>query len=772
MRCVVAAAAAALLPPAAAGGCHDATGTRKADFPRCEELSRGAFWVAWAVNRDAGTIDLKLMRQGRGWMAVGIGEESNGGMKGADIVAVHRTAGTVVAQDMYATGFQFPVVDSKQHVRLLDFSSSGSMTVATVRRVLRSCDPQDLAIRPEFPHYLLYAFGADQEWQFGFHGTRSRGGKMFNFFSSDPLALHGGTPDVRPGTSQFPVLFPADFTVPTAPRPDGLGGYVSGENQYKCMTVPLSRVTNLTRPFDIVTMDPVIDSGLVHHMIVAGCTHDPRPNPSIPYGVDPENDMFDCPMGGGTRQCTPLGGFAAGATPFVAPEGVGVRVDRDVEWILTDTHFYNPDMLQGVADHGGMRYGVAPSLQNIVAGIVVIGLDFTMRLPHGRDEAQFAIHCAANHLDSLFGDRDTVKMMDIFQHTHNRGISSRTFVVRDGKRIPLFIQNHYDYNFQGHALIDFELRRGDALEMYCGFDTRGAVDEIRWGERTQDEMCFNTITFFPAKEAGARLECFSYTTQYLSRPEPTTWTFHSAGKRGGVNFDAINRGIMTGCLRPPAACPAALWNSTCIDAGACFQKEVCAMVGCQRIDEHPKLKHICPKVYDMCLPCYAPGEGECTDCADPCVDALGKGWLRNQTGGPLPVPSKTQSSPWFDAGYDLPWGTPWTPDLSDKCAASCDGCEDGVPTRNSPAPELSTVAGTTPVDSDRDKLLAAVVVVLGCVLLLLVCVLMWSIRLLWRGQKGVDVASSPSSPASPARAACGLEEVTVGRPLGRPSRAD
>eukprot|EP01065_Artemidia_motanka_P006887 TRINITY_DN1336_c0_g2_i1.p1 TRINITY_DN1336_c0_g2~~TRINITY_DN1336_c0_g2_i1.p1 ORF type:complete len:814 (+),score=248.88 TRINITY_DN1336_c0_g2_i1:269-2443(+) len=723
-------------------------------------------------------------------MAVGIGEENNGGMKGADIISVHRLGGSVVAQDMFSKDFAFPVVDEKQHVQLLSSASADGYFRAVVRRVLRTCDPQDLAVRREFPHYLLHALGDEGVWSMGYHGTRLRGSRVYNFYSPDPLALHGGTPAAKTGTRTFEVLFP-NVTVPTAARPDGLGGFASGENQYKCMVVPLRNVTDLATPLDIVAMHPVVDSGKVHHMIVAACVDDPRPDPSIPYGVDPANDMFDCPMGGGTRHCAHLGGYAAGAVSFIAPTDVGVRVAENVKWILTDTHFYNPELTEGVQDNGGMRYEVAPSLQPQVAGIIIIGIDFTMQLPHGMREAGFGQHCSPKHLEPLFGDRDTIQLMDIFQHTHNRGIKSRTFVVRDGKRIPLFIQNHYDYNFQGQTLIDFTLRRGDALELYCGFDTHTAVEEIRWGERTQDEMCFNTITFFPAAKPGARLQCLSYTTEYMREPgRPVTWTFYTAGHNDSVDIEAINKGVMVGCATPPAACPAAMWNTVCVNAGACFQKQVCDMTGCRHVSEHPKLSKLCPQVYDTCLPCYAPGEGECEDCVNPCDEAIARGWLVNQTGGPSPVPLEHEgpAENWWAAKHDLPWGDAWVADISPTCTASCAGCEEGLsgdthgPTsspalRGTPAPTPMPAPVLLLAESESNtKVLVPVVVVLACAVAASAAAVIFLQRLLAQqsaaasavaAMKAVGAAASSSArvpAATPATALSAPPQMAVAPP--------
>eukprot|EP01062_Namystynia_karyoxenos_P005365 TRINITY_DN1188_c1_g1_i1.p1 TRINITY_DN1188_c1_g1~~TRINITY_DN1188_c1_g1_i1.p1 ORF type:complete len:870 (+),score=198.79 TRINITY_DN1188_c1_g1_i1:85-2610(+) len=703
--------------------CYVATGTSASEHPRCMELMKDSFWVAWKTDRDAGVITFAAGRTGDGWLAVAIGEEQNGGMKGADIIAVHEMNGAMILQDMHSTKYERPDVDQFQNAELLSEGSADGYYRAQFRRPLVSCDTQDHGIRKGYPHTLVWALGMG--FNFGYHGQKARGSVVVNFDDPDPLEWNGGTPDTT-GLHSFKAKYNR-FHVPTADRPDGLGGFVEGSNQYKCMAVPLKNITHRQPPFDIIVASPIVGSAFIHHFVNSQCNFDPRPDSSIPYGEDPANDIYDCAMGGGTA-CAGIGGWAAGGTSVVYPKGTGVRIQGDTEWLVLDTHFYNPSLNKEARDSSGFEWTLSESLQPMLLGSIWIGVAPTMSLPPGKKESPYGMHCPANQVALMFPDGvDEVTMVNTWHHLHQAGRVARTYIVRDGKRIPLGIQNNYDYNFQAVLPVRHKLKRGDALEVYCGFDTQGATKPVRWGERTQDEMCISINQFYPGRADNPQAFCLLYDLpKHLDPAGPTTtWSLLTDADGGGV-FSAM----MSGCRTPPAACSAALWNAVCHQVGPCFLHEICDVASCKPNDGSGQLK-FCAPVYDLCKPCYEDGPGECTECTKPCQRFIDSGRLVNATKiheVMHPAPSRGQiyssTERWHQMEHDLPWGPSWAEDLSHQCNPSCVGCDTAAPFQkgSSGEPGNGLAAGHGHGDNDSNTEMIIVIVLVGGVLPLIACV--------------------------------------------------
>jgi len=110
---------------------------------------------------------------------LGIGLSELGSMKGADVWMLTKTSsGSWKLVDAYAPGFVKPVEDAHQDMKLLGVESNakGSLTAAW-SRFLAPCDLQDLPIIADTPIHVIWAHHNDC----GYHGTKSRGGKLVNF---------------------------------------------------------------------------------------------------------------------------------------------------------------------------------------------------------------------------------------------------------------------------------------------------------------------------------------------------------------------------------------------------------------------------------------------------------------------------------------------------------------------------------------------------------------------------------------------------------------
>eukprot|EP00746_Dinoflagellata_sp_MGD_P073316 gnl/MRDRNA2_/MRDRNA2_29761_c0_seq1.p1 gnl/MRDRNA2_/MRDRNA2_29761_c0~~gnl/MRDRNA2_/MRDRNA2_29761_c0_seq1.p1 ORF type:complete len:754 (-),score=111.00 gnl/MRDRNA2_/MRDRNA2_29761_c0_seq1:79-2190(-) len=667
--------------------CYSATGVNQSDFPRCLNLIPGKAWLAWRIleqnGNSQGMIEFSMARTEGGWMSIGIGEEQSGGMGGADIIVVQNVSGQVTAGDYFAEGFMAPAKDEIQDVKLHSHSIADGFSQARVSRPLSTCNTGDRSIRKSYPHRLLFALGADNDWTMKYHGPDARGSIVVNFYEEDLYAFQGGAPQAGPDAQGFITQYNA-YHIPTAQRPLGEGIWQEGTNQYKCFAVPLEHVANLTPPFDIIEAHPIVGSQYLHHFVNSVCRNDPRPNTTIPYGEHPANDIYDCAMGGSEAAgCSGLPGWAVGGVSSKFPSDVGVRIREGSKWILLNTHFYNPTLDSDAVDNSGFKWIGSKKLRPKQLGTLWTGMSLTMRLEPGLKRAHFTQHCPAQAVAHLFADgQDTLEILEVVHHLHQRGRIARTYVVREGKRIPLVIQDFYDYNFQAGNPVKFFLKRGDAIEVHCAYDTQQATDDIRWGERTQDEMCISILQVTPVPEGRSKLMCASH--QMTTSISNYTMGFIR------WDTDTDQAALMQGaaCHVPPAACPPDTWNRFCHKAGMCFLHEVCNGAFCGSPMDIPQLKDKCKMAKSMCEVCYSPGNGECTECTKHCEPMLNAGLMFNltelhQTFMPLQRSDET---------YDLPWGESWAEDYN----CDLDGAEQATSQK-----AISTTSPANHQDTDK-----------------------------------------------------------------------
>eukprot|EP00755_Sulcionema_specki_P033237 Sspe_Gene.100311::Locus_75020_Transcript_1_1_Confidence_1.000_Length_706::g.100311::m.100311 len=127
---------------------------------QCVELVKQQYTMSWRVLEADGEVEVTLAlktTKTHPWM--GIGVSPSGGMRGADIMAVHKSGDEWVVSDLFGHDYEPPVMDENQHVKLVSVEMQDSALVATLRRPIDACEFHDNAIVKGFAHPMIWAFG-------------------------------------------------------------------------------------------------------------------------------------------------------------------------------------------------------------------------------------------------------------------------------------------------------------------------------------------------------------------------------------------------------------------------------------------------------------------------------------------------------------------------------------------------------------------------------------------------------------------------------------
>jgi hypothetical protein len=89
-------------------------------------------------------------------------------------------------------------------------------------------------------------------------------------------------------------------------------------------------------------------------------------------------------------------------------------------------------------------------------------------------------------------------------HAHDIGSVLWTDVERDGEfLLELNRDDPYDFSNQTYKPIaDVVLQPGDSITNHCIYDSSGRTEPTVGGPATSDEMCWNTMLFYPRENAN------------------------------------------------------------------------------------------------------------------------------------------------------------------------------------------------------------------------------------------------------------------------------
>lgn len=193
-----------------------------------------------------------------------------------------------------------------------------------------------------------------------------------------------------------------------------------------------------------------------------------------------------------------------GATHF--PEGTGIRI-AEHEVMVLQIH-YNLAADDGVPDNTTVDLDLVDAVDREAHMALADGFLMTLldpepaTLPAGKADASYAWSMALDALPTQdLSHLDDIEILGILPHMHERGRTMTVdFDTEEGAGCVAQV-DRWAFQWQQAYFLEQPVRTkiGNAINVTCTYDTRGADDPIRPGFGTADEMCLAGVYLAPAR---------------------------------------------------------------------------------------------------------------------------------------------------------------------------------------------------------------------------------------------------------------------------------
>jgi hypothetical protein len=211
---------------------------------------------------------------------------------------------------------------------------------------------------------------------------------------------------------------------------------------------------------------------------------------SVHAGGEAPDGVVSCAADVSGRQ---IFGAGVGTENEALPDGIAAQVHAG-EQLLLNLHLFNA----GDAPLEG-RSGVKvrtmdeADVKNVAEGVLAGPL--TLEIPPGGPTKQGG-QCSFDH---------DATIISVGPHMHQLGVHMRVVAHSSVAGDTMLFDGPYAFDSQQRYPVDFvEMKAGDVVRVECTYqnDTDHAV---AWGQSSLDEMCFASITRFPAANGAAYL---------------------------------------------------------------------------------------------------------------------------------------------------------------------------------------------------------------------------------------------------------------------------
>jgi hypothetical protein len=295
------------------------------------------------------------------------------------------------------------------------------------------------------------------------------------------------TPD---GGASIPPAASGPASLPCTPKyqfrasgdaPDQPFSVPLASDTYKCFSFQ----TPFTAVEQAVGWAPVIDDArVVHHWILYG-----HNNTTKPDGCGDTGRVF-------------LMGWAPGGGNGVMPPGIGLELPDPGSWLTLEVHYNNRAGLKDARDRSGVAVCTETTPRPQAAGVITLGA-VGIAIPPGAQDYTVTSEVPGLSTRILPGP---LHVLWTSPHMHLAGTSFRTDFVRGGQTVPLVTVPAWDFGNQRAFPQDPDkvmISPGDGLRTVCTYrNDTSAI--IRFGEKTDNEMCFNFLVVYPIDGVSLR----------------------------------------------------------------------------------------------------------------------------------------------------------------------------------------------------------------------------------------------------------------------------
>jgi hypothetical protein len=253
----------------------------------------------------------------------------------------------------------------------------------------------------------------------------------------------------------------------------------AADNHYQCFTFaspfgPNSQAT---------AWAPIIDDARVLHHWIIYRTSTPQVDGAVTRCSMPNDATF-------------VMGWAPGGANTIMPSDVGLELGGPDDYYILQLHYWNAAGHTDSTDASGVAICTAETPRAQEAGVLWLG-SASIDIPPRASGHVVTNTCPSFVTNALLGPLNILSsgphMHQLGQHfiteIHPGGDRSRAYTVVEVDPWDFDTQTSYPHS-------GVVLNPGDAIETRCTYDNPSA-SRVTFGERTEDEMCFNFLTVYP-----------------------------------------------------------------------------------------------------------------------------------------------------------------------------------------------------------------------------------------------------------------------------------